>query len=148
MWVNERYYCFDCHASGDVIDFVAAYLTVDKLEAARLIANDFAFTVSERARANLTKVKKDANNILDFLSSEGYIVYESGQKMTAKDLYDIYCMWCEDNAFKPLPARNFGMYLIGHQEDYGLEYNNKVTNAQGRRVWGYWGIRPLVTPSS
>ena len=114
----------------------------------RLIANAFAFTVSDRARANLTEVKKDANNILDFLSSEGYIAYEPGQKTTAKDLYDIYCMWCEDNAFKPLPSRSFSMYLIHHQEDYGVEYNNKVTNAHGRRVWGYWGIRPLVTPSS
>ena len=114
----------------------------------RLIANDFAFTVSERARANLTEVKKDANNILDFLGSEGYIAYESGQKITAKDLYDIYCMWCEDNAFKPLPARSFGMYLIHHQEEYGIEYNNKVTNAHGRRVWGYWGIKAMVTPYS
>ena len=114
----------------------------------RLIANDFVFTVSDRARANLTEVKKDANNILDFLGSEGYIAFEPEQKTTAKDLYDIYCMWCEDNAFKPLPARSFGMYLIHHQEEYGVEYNNKVTNAQGRRVWGYWGIKALVTPSS
>lgn len=81
------------------------------------------------------------------LGSEGYIAFEQGQTITAKTLYDIYCLWCEDNAFKPRPARSFGMYLIGHQEDYGVEYNNKVTNAQGRRVWGYWGIKPLVTPS-
>ena len=112
----------------------------------RLIANDYAFTVSDRARANLTEVKKDANNILGFLSSEGYIAFEKGRTITAKQLYDVYCLWCEDNAFKPRPARSFGVYLIGHQEDYGVEYNNKVTNAQGRRVWGYWGIKPLVTP--
>ncbi|MBQ9065993.1 MAG: DNA primase, partial [Clostridia bacterium] len=30
----------------------------------RLIANDYAFTVSDRAKANLSEVKKDANNIL------------------------------------------------------------------------------------
>ena len=53
----------------------------------RLIANDFAFTVSDRARANLTEVKKDANNILDFLGSEGYIAYEPGQKTTAPQVY-------------------------------------------------------------
>ena len=82
----------------------------------RLIDNDYAFTVSDRTRANLTDVKKDANNILDFLGSEGYIAFEPGQTITAKTLYDIYCLWCEDNAFKPRPARNFGMYKPPNSE--------------------------------
>ena len=48
MRVNDRYYCFDCRASGDVIDFVAAYLSVDKLEAAKLIANDFGIPMEDQ----------------------------------------------------------------------------------------------------
>ena len=48
MRISDRYYCFDCRASGDVIDFVAAYLTVDKLEAAELIANDFGISVEDQ----------------------------------------------------------------------------------------------------
>ena len=48
MRVNDRYYCFDCRASGDVIDFVAAYLSVDKLEAAKLIANGFDIPVEDQ----------------------------------------------------------------------------------------------------
>ena len=47
MRISDRYYCFDCHASGDVIDFVAAYLAVDKLEAAKLIANDFGIPIED-----------------------------------------------------------------------------------------------------
>ena len=48
MRISDRYYCFDCRASGDVIDFVAAYLSVDKLEAAKLIANDFGIPIEDQ----------------------------------------------------------------------------------------------------
>lgn len=48
MRISDRYYCFDCRASGDVIDFVTAYLSVDKLEAAKLIANDFDIPIEEQ----------------------------------------------------------------------------------------------------
>ena len=48
MRISDRYYCFDCRASGDVIDFVAAYLDVDKLEAAKLIANDFGIPIEDQ----------------------------------------------------------------------------------------------------
>ena len=48
MRVSDRYYCFDCRASGDVIDFVTAYLSVDKLEAAKLIANDFGVPIEDQ----------------------------------------------------------------------------------------------------
>lgn len=29
---------------------------------------------------------------------------------------------------------------------YNLEHTNTVTNATGRRVWGYLGIEPLISP--
>ena len=48
MRISDRYYCFDCRASGDVIDFVAAYLGVDKLEAVKLIANDFGISIEDQ----------------------------------------------------------------------------------------------------
>lgn len=47
MRISDRYYCFDCRATGDVIDFVAAYLVVDKLEAAKLIANNFGIPIED-----------------------------------------------------------------------------------------------------
>ena len=57
MRVNDRYYCYDCLASGDVIDFVAAYLTVNKLEAAKLIANDFGIPIEDGTPSAFTKDK-------------------------------------------------------------------------------------------
>ena len=39
----------------------------------RLVANNFKFTESERIRENREAVKRDNNNIFDFMDSEGYI---------------------------------------------------------------------------
>ena len=41
MKLDERYYCFGCHATGDVIDFVANLYGIGKLDDARRLAEDF-----------------------------------------------------------------------------------------------------------
>lgn len=41
MKVDERYHCFACQADGDVIDFVANFFELSKIEAAKKIAKDF-----------------------------------------------------------------------------------------------------------
>lgn len=41
MKLDERYYCFGCHATGDVIDFVANLHGIGKLDAVRRLAEDF-----------------------------------------------------------------------------------------------------------
>ena len=40
----------------------------------QLVANNFKFTESQRTRDNREAVKRDNNNIFDFLESEGYIL--------------------------------------------------------------------------
>ncbi len=41
MKVDERYYCFACHESGDVIDFVGKLFGISPYDAAQKIAADF-----------------------------------------------------------------------------------------------------------
>ena len=110
----------------------------------RLIANNYVFTESERAKASLEEVKKDANNIIEFMRSEEYIRFKADAMITSKNLYAIYQMWCEDNAMKPMAAKTFTYYLRSHEQEYNLEYSNKVTSASGRQVRGFWGIEALV----
>ena len=43
----------------------------------RLIANHYHFTISQRAKDNITSAVRDANNILDFLDSEGYVAFKA-----------------------------------------------------------------------
>ena len=41
MKVDERFYCFGCHATGDVIDFTAKLFGLSLYEAAKKLADDF-----------------------------------------------------------------------------------------------------------
>ena len=41
MKIDERFYCFGCHATGDVIDFTARLFGLPLYDAAKKLANDF-----------------------------------------------------------------------------------------------------------
>ena len=113
----------------------------------RLVANNFKFTESQRTRDNREAVKRDNNNVFDFLESEGYIRLKADCTISSKDLYEIYRMWCDENNLTPLKRRSFSESVIANQSKYNLEYCNKITNAAGRRVWGFFGIEAIARPN-
>lgn len=113
----------------------------------RLVVNNFKFTESQRTRDNREAVKRDNNNVFDFLESEGYIRLKADGTISSKDLYEIYRMWCEENNLTPLKRRSFSDSVIASQSKYNLEYCNKITNAAGRRVWGFFGIEAIARPN-
>ena len=53
----------------------------------RLVANNFKFTESDRIRENREAVKRDNNNIFDFMDSEGYIQRKADASISSKDFY-------------------------------------------------------------
>lgn len=112
----------------------------------RLVANNFKFTESDRIRENREAVKRDNNNIFDFMDSEGYIQRKADASISSKDFYEIYEMWCRENSLTPLKARSFSESVIASQSKYNLEYCNKITNAAGRRVGGV-GIEAIAKPN-
>lgn len=71
---------------------------------------------------------------------------EADSTITSADLYAIYTMWCSDNAYKPHSARTVSMTLKKHADEFGLEHDNHIQNALGKRVNGFWGIEALVAP--
>lgn len=94
----------------------------------RPVANNFKFTESQRTKDNREAVKRDNNNVFDFLESEGYIHLKADSTISSKDLYEIYRMWCEENNLSPLKKRSFSDAVIANQSKYNLEYCNKITN--------------------
>lgn len=52
MKLDERFYCFGCHATGDATDFVSELFQIDKLEAAKQIADDFHLDYDRSSKAN------------------------------------------------------------------------------------------------
>ena len=112
----------------------------------RLVANNFKFTESDRIRANREAVKRDNNNIFDFMDSEGYIQRKADASISSKDFYEIYRMWCEENSLAPLKARSFSDAMIANAGRFNLEHCNNITNSAGRRVWGFMGVEAIASP--
>ena len=112
----------------------------------RLVANNFQFTESDRIRENREAVKRDNNNIFDFMESEGYIRRKADASISSKDFYEIYRMWCEENSLAPLKARSFSDAMIANAGRFNLEHCNNITNSAGRRVWGFMGVEAIVRP--
>ena len=106
----------------------------------RLVGNGFRFTESERIRKNREAVKRDNNNMFEFLESEGYIQLNSEASISSKELYEIYLIWCEENSLLPLKARSFSDGMVANLKKYQLEHSNNIINSAGRRVWGFIGI--------
>ena len=95
---------------------------------------------------NRVEAKREADNVLLFMRSEGYIQLKSDSTITSADLYAIYTMWCNDNTYKPLAVRTVSMTLKKHADEFGIEHDNHITNRLGKRVNGFWGVEALVTP--
>ena len=112
----------------------------------RLVKNGFQFTESDRAKRNRELVKRDNNNVFDFLESEGYIRLKADACTSSKELYEVYKMWCEENSLNAIKARGFSDALIANQHRYNLESTNNIVNSSGRRVRGFVGIEALVQP--
>ena len=56
MKVDERYYCFSCHATGDVIDFTARMFNLKPYQAAQKLVHDFLIDPNSPAPAAASPV--------------------------------------------------------------------------------------------
>ena len=110
----------------------------------RLLRNSYKFTVSPKAAANLETIKRNSNNVLDFLDSEGYFRYKANFSISSKDLYEIYKLWCEDNACHPVSAARLSSEVSQNAVRLNLEPTNNIYLPGGRRVRGFMGIDALV----
>ena len=106
----------------------------------RLIANNYQFTVSERAEANVRMIAKDANNVPEFLRSEGYLIYDPESETSTKDLYEAYKDWCEDNAEITLSIKSFANQMAQYADTFHLNADNNIYIRGGKRCRGYHGV--------
>lgn len=112
----------------------------------RLVHNDYQFTISDRAGANMEAAVADGNNIVEFMKSEGYFRLKADSEVSSKAIYDVYQQWCEDNALNPLAQKTLTAYLKQNERAYNLEYTNKVHIGGGRYTRGFMGIELLQRP--
>ena len=110
----------------------------------RLLDNNYRFTISDRAKENISVVVRDANNIVDFLASAGYVQFKADGEASTKELYAAYKVWCEDNAENPLSPKSFSGFMAQNASAYRLETTNNVYIGGGKRCRGYLGIQVVV----
>ena len=108
----------------------------------RLMENNYRFTVSDQARANMEAAVSEGNNVVDFMASRGYLNFFTEAETSTKALYAAYKLWCEDNAHIPLAQRSFSQHLTENQETYHIRPTNNIYIGNGRRARGYLGIEP------
>ena len=112
----------------------------------RLVSNNFRFTESQRAIENRNAVRQDANNMIPFMESTGYIRFDPEMSISSEELYRIYCIFCKENGLTPLKQRSVSEFLIANQKKYGIEYSNNHLNHAQRRVRGFRGIAAAMHP--
>jgi putative DNA primase/helicase len=113
----------------------------------RLIANNYQFTISEKTKENVAAAVRDANNAVDFLSSEGYLYYKADCETSTKALYAAYKLWCDDNAENALSVKSFSTFLAQNADAYHLKATNNIYLSGGKRCRGYVGVQLLVRPA-
>ena len=84
----------------------------------RLAANNFKFTESDRTRGNREAVKRDNNNVYDFLDSDGYVRLKADLSASSKELYEVYQIYCTENNLPALKPRSFSAVSYTHLDVY------------------------------
>ena len=107
----------------------------------RLIANDYRFSVSPRIIENVEAIQSGVNSMEAFLNSTGYIEFHADASASTKDIYDVYCQFCQDNSYRPVGANRLSNELNRQAKVYNLEATNNIYLSDKRRVRGFLGIQ-------
>ena len=105
----------------------------------RLIANNFRFTISDKAKLNVKETMQDSCNIPDFLADSSRVTYGEKLCVTSSALYDSYSRWCDDNALTALKRETFISWVKQNETKYGIIYSTNITSG-GKSVRGFKGI--------
>lgn len=102
----------------------------------RLLANQYRFTLSERARQNLAAAMEDGCNLDQFMQADSYVRFDPERSARSTYLFRAYNKWCADNLEKPATQKKFSQYLFKNADRYGIRFSKHIEG--GFR--GYRGV--------
>ena len=105
----------------------------------RLIANNYCFTISEKAKLNVKETMQDSCNIPEFLADNDRVTYGEKLCVASSALYDCYYKWCEDNALTALKRETFISWIKQNEDIAKVKYSYHIQTG-GKRVRGFVGI--------
>ena len=103
-------------------------------ELKRLLANQYRFTLSERARQNLAAAMEDGCNLDQFMQADSYVRFDPERSARSTYLFRAYNKWCSDNLEKPATQKKFSQYLFKNADRYGIRFSKHIEG-------GYRGYR-------
>lgn len=105
----------------------------------RLIANNYRFTISDKAKLNVKETMQDSCNIPEFLSDTERVTYGEKLCVTSSTLYDSYSRWCDDNALTALKRENFISWIKQNEDKLKVHYSTNIAS-NGKNVRGFKGV--------
>ena len=79
-----------------------------------------------------------------FMESGDSFLHDPRGCISSRELYDLYCRWCENKALLPHPQRVFLLYVSKHAARYQIHHSSNIPLPGGGHVNGYLGIRCLT----
>ena len=107
----------------------------------RLYCHSYRFTLSSQTRENLQQAISEGNNVLSFMESQSYFVFDSNGSITSRSLYGLYQDWCADNLLTALSSGSFISALRMHEQRWGIRYSKKIPAPGGKQARGFRGLR-------
>jgi putative DNA primase/helicase len=107
----------------------------------RLIANNYQFSLSDKAKLNASELASDNCNIIEFLSAQDTVTFSESVEISSAILYDSYSKWCCENALEAIKREPFITWIKSNQEKYNISYTNHIRVAAGKHVRGFRGIK-------
>ena len=105
----------------------------------RLLANNYRFTISDKARQNVRETMQNNCNITEFLEDTDRVQYGENLRVASSALYDSYYHWCEDNALTALKRETFVSWLRQNEAAYHIRYDLNIPSGSSH-VRGFKGI--------
>jgi putative DNA primase/helicase len=105
----------------------------------RLIARNYRFSLSAKAKLNAAEMISDNCNIIEFLGDENCVTFDSGAEISSTNLYGGYSDWCDENAITPIKRETFINWLKSNQSKYGVIYTTHI-KSEARYVRGFKGV--------
>lgn len=100
----------------------------------RLLANQYRFTLSERARQNLAAAMEDGCHLDQFMQANSYVRVDPEKSARSTYLFRAYNKWCSDNLEKPTTQKKFSQYLFKNADRYDIRFSKHIEG-------GYRGYR-------
>ena len=105
----------------------------------RLVANNYRFTISDKAKLNVKETMQDSCNIPEFLADGSRVTYGEKLCVTSSALYDSYSRWCDDNALTALKRETFISWIKQNEDKLNVHYTTNIASG-GKNVRGFKGI--------